>query len=336
MSNNNNNTNSNNDIKYNKYTWNTIYKSFKDNIDLPELLDTKTNILNFINDINQDIYFKYNFPNNFKTFILSTINTICTKLNITNKTDIINTIEALEGFITKTCYNQLLLYSKAESSDNIFEHNTQLYNFITLNNLSILSIDDIEIINNFPIYTQYLNNINTLKSPRDKLYNIVNLCKLISQTISNILNDSTGADIFLPTLIYIILKNNITNPFTNYNYIKNFRYDNDIYGEIDYYFSSFESAILFIKDINTNTSNLDIDKQELEHKLKHRQLQLKYNKIIEDNNFIKYESIKQELSFKDKSYKDLKITDINDLINEYQLLLKYLKINSKIINNTLK
>ena len=49
----------------------------------------------------------------------------------------------------------------------------------------------------------------------------------------------TGADDFLPVLIYLVLKAKPTNPISNIEFIKKFRAPHRLVGLEDYYYTAF-------------------------------------------------------------------------------------------------
>jgi hypothetical protein len=74
--------------------------------------------------------------------------------------------------------------------------------------------------------TKDLHKIDIYKTPRDKLITIINCCKIVSSMVQNSSkgdNIPTGADDFLPVLIYIIIKAKPKNSYSNIEFIKDFR-----------------------------------------------------------------------------------------------------------------
>ena len=90
----------------------------------------------------------------------------------------------------------------------------------------------------------------------------MNACKLISSititinlAIVNSYNKQTsptGADHFLPVLIYAVLQAKPHSPFANIEYISSFRSQRRIAGPEEYYFTAYESALEFIENLDHN------------------------------------------------------------------------------------
>eukprot|EP01017_Pseudomicrothorax_dubius_P038011 TRINITY_DN5640_c0_g1_i4.p1 TRINITY_DN5640_c0_g1~~TRINITY_DN5640_c0_g1_i4.p1 ORF type:complete len:228 (+),score=59.84 TRINITY_DN5640_c0_g1_i4:651-1334(+) len=75
----------------------------------------------------------------------------------------------------------------------------------------------------------------------------------------------TGADDFLPVLIYVVLKAKPANIATNIEFIKDFRSAQRLRGLDEYYFTAFQSALEFIEQLDA--SKLKIDPEEFERKV---------------------------------------------------------------------
>jgi len=73
-------------------------------------------------------------------------------------------------------------------------------------------------------------------------------------------NKPTGADDFLPCLIYTILKAKPKNVASDIQFIKSYRSPDRLNGMDDYYFTAFESAIEFIEHLKAD--KLKIESQE--------------------------------------------------------------------------
>ena len=75
-------------------------------------------------------------------------------------------------------------------------------------------------------------------------------------------SNSSGADEFLPILIYVVLRANPPNLHTNIQYISLFRHPNKMITEMGYYFTHLVSAVTFIETIDGK--NLSIDQEEFQ------------------------------------------------------------------------
>ncbi|KYQ90380.1 vacuolar sorting protein 9 domain-containing protein [Tieghemostelium lacteum] len=109
-----------------------------------------------------------------------------------------------------------------------------------------------------------LNKINTYKTPRDKLVCIYNCCKVIFMLLKSLNNNNpSGADDFLPILIYVVLKANPPMLHSNVQFIGTFRNPNQLSTETGCYFTHLVSAITFIENL-TDSSQLTIEESEFE------------------------------------------------------------------------
>lgn len=91
-----------------------------------------------------------------------------------------------------------------------------------------------------------LNRINSYKAPRDKMVCILNACKVIYGFLKHSKLENEGADVFIPMLIYTIMKANVRSLVSNVIYIERFRFPEYLRGESGYYLSSLHGAINFI------------------------------------------------------------------------------------------
>lgn len=115
---------------------------------------------------------------------------------------------------------------------------------------------------NYHLAISTFHSIEKLKTPRDKLLAIVNACKILSGLIwhsQKEMSNPTGADEFLPVLIYSVLKSKPKFPFTTVNFIRDFRHPDKLKGLDEYYYTAYESAIEFIDSLDH--SKLRIDKE---------------------------------------------------------------------------
>ncbi|KAH8928243.1 hypothetical protein BT69DRAFT_1213065 [Atractiella rhizophila] len=116
-----------------------------------------------------------------------------------------------------------------------------------------------------PFAQRELGNINHYKAPRDKIICVLNCCKvifagLIKQAMGN---SETGADAFIPILIYIVLKSNPEHLVSNLQFVMRFRNPEKLAGETGYYLSSLNAAISFIETLDwSNLSNISQEEFE--------------------------------------------------------------------------
>lgn len=144
--------------------------------------------------------------------------------------------------------------------------------------------------------TSELNRLNNYKTPREKLYCIWNCCRAIySEILSTIqihihsridrhhiditsrfdstdsntsksdslkgTNDAnpSGADEFLPILIYVVIRANPLHLFSNIQYVSLFRHPNKMITEMGYYFTHLVSAVTFIETVDSKRLSIDPD-----------------------------------------------------------------------------
>ncbi|EFA77417.1 vacuolar sorting protein 9 domain-containing protein [Heterostelium album PN500] len=105
-----------------------------------------------------------------------------------------------------------------------------------------------------------LRKMNTYKTPRDKMICIYNSCKVIFRLLSSMNNTPSGADDFLPILIFVVLKANPPMLHSNIQYISTFRNPSRMSTETGCYFTHLVSALTFIENIQP--SDLTIEESE--------------------------------------------------------------------------
>jgi hypothetical protein len=119
------------------------------------------------------------------------------------------------------------------------------------------------------IAQEELRKMASFKCPGDKIACVVKCC----QVIFSVLNlqrgsDDTsrpGADDFLPIFIYVVLKSNVPNLYSNCEYIQNFHNPSALMSKSGYCFVNLRSAIEFI--LTLDGSVLNIDTAEFDKKL---------------------------------------------------------------------
>ncbi|ELP85890.1 RAB GDP/GTP exchange factor, putative [Entamoeba invadens IP1] len=96
---------------------------------------------------------------------------------------------------------------------------------------------------------QQLRRLNSFKNPHQKAMIIISALKFLQFVIQKTCpgNGPVSADVFFPTLVYVIIKGNIPYFASNIGFIKAFM-QNPI-DELSYYLTSIESVFCFIKDL---------------------------------------------------------------------------------------
>ncbi|XP_047320059.1 vacuolar protein sorting-associated protein 9A-like [Impatiens glandulifera] len=108
-----------------------------------------------------------------------------------------------------------------------------------------------------------LQKINAFKSPREKLLCIMSCCRIINNLLLNgSMSDNhvSGADDFLPILIYITIKSNPPQLHSNLKFIQLYRRESKLVSEAAYYFTNLVSVNSFI--VNLDAKSLSIDENE--------------------------------------------------------------------------
>lgn len=119
-----------------------------------------------------------------------------------------------------------------------------------------------------------LQKINSFKSPREKLLCIMSCCQVINNLLLNVSmsNDRTlsGADEFLPILIYITIKANPPRLHSNLKFVQLFRRETKLVSEVEYYLTNLISAKMFI--INVNGNSLSMEESEFQEHMESAKL----------------------------------------------------------------
>lgn len=82
---------------------------------------------------------------------------------------------------------------------------------------------------------------------------------------TNPANEPDGADVFVPSMVLLLMKLNESSAsklYSNANFVKYFRHQVNLSSEDEYYLTSFTSCLDFIHDLKWN--DLNISKQQYE------------------------------------------------------------------------
>jgi len=95
---------------------------------------------------------------------------------------------------------------------------------------------------------------------------------LTTLDIINVANEGvpTGADEFLPLLIYVVLKTNPPHLHSNIKFISQFRNPNKLLEETGYYLTQLEAAVSFLEIVDA--SRLTIDPEEFEKNMNQKRV----------------------------------------------------------------
>lgn len=248
--------------------------------------------------------------------------------------------DELESIIMKLIYEKAKLLASPIDMDKMINEKLFNFGFVTPEHLELkpelICQSDLQL-----IQTQLLR-VSTLRSPKEKLSCIINVCKLVSGVVKQngfVGGEGPGADDFLPALIYVVLKIKPQDQPSSIRYIREFRDPTRITGLIDYYLTAYESVFDFIETLSAD--KLKISKEE-------------YNAYLQKNDFsplavntakfdpevrlsetdieamraLLIHNFRDSLKFEKSSYKSLFATDVKDLHTEYQFLVsKYAQLS---------
>ncbi|XP_059631061.1 vacuolar protein sorting-associated protein 9A-like isoform X2 [Cornus florida] len=105
-----------------------------------------------------------------------------------------------------------------------------------------------------------LQKINAFKNPREKLLCVLNCCRVINNLLLNASmseNRVSGADDFLPILVYVTIKANPPQLHSNLMFIQLYRRQAKLVSEEAYYFTSLVSAKTFILDLDAKSISMN-------------------------------------------------------------------------------
>ncbi|GLI64682.1 hypothetical protein VaNZ11_008036 [Volvox africanus] len=94
-----------------------------------------------------------------------------------------------------------------------------------------------------------LKKMSLFKSPRDKLVQILNCCKIINDFLTS-RRAGAGADDFTPALIYVTIKAQPEALASNMAFIERYRYSNRLNGESEYFFVQMQGAVAFLETLS--------------------------------------------------------------------------------------
>ncbi|KAH8582097.1 Vps9p RAB5 like RAB GTpase binding involved in vacuolar sorting [Cryptosporidium sp. chipmunk genotype I] len=273
-------------------------------------------------------------------------------------------IEGLEKLVTTKLYNVLFDAVSFENDDAdhyLFRKLKVLKTFVKLDHFDI-SKQYVETLQSDSLWLDICKNelckFIRVKSPKDKVVLIVNICKILLSYMNKInkmklesdsnsgderIPSPPAADDLLPLLIFCIIQSNPTKIKAHIEFISLFRNSILLVSEDLYFFTHFYSAITFLEKLDGRQIQLNIDNAIFEEQFKSSEKKLFGNNLLhllmpysesrlsfqEKQNRLqeitsKLSSLK--LSFEDYNSSDeLKIGDIPQLFQEYKQLLNLFK-----------
>ncbi|OII73618.1 Rab GTPase binding protein [Cryptosporidium ubiquitum] len=280
-------------------------------------------------------------------------------------------IEGLEKLVTTKLYNVLFDAVSFENDDvdhYLFRKLKVLKTFVKLDHFDI-SKQYVETLQSDSLWLDICKNelykFIRVKSPKDKVVLIVNICKILLSYMNNINKKSfekdpnsreggipspPAADDLLPLLIFCIIQSNPTKIKTHIEFISLFRNSILLVSEDLYFFTHFFSAVTFLEKLDGRQIQLNIETTQFEEQFKLSEKKLFGNNLMhllspysdsrvnyqEKQN--KFEEITNQISslkFNFQNYTssdELRIADIPKLFQEYKQLLglfKELKQNTE-------
>ncbi|KAJ7965634.1 Vacuolar protein sorting-associated protein 9A [Quillaja saponaria] len=169
--------------------------------------------------------------------------------------------EGLEKYVMTKLFSRVFAPQPddVELDDQLSEKMALIQQFIQPENLDIKPTFQNETC--WLLAQKELQKINMYKAPRDKLVCILNCCKVISNLLHNASIASnenlSGADEFLPVLIYVTIKANPPQLCSNLFYIQRFRRQSRLVSETAYFFTNMLSAESFISSIDAKAISMD-------------------------------------------------------------------------------
>ncbi|KAL2335862.1 hypothetical protein Fmac_010308 [Flemingia macrophylla] len=174
--------------------------------------------------------------------------------------DIDCAMEGLEKYIMTKLFSRTFSASPEDDKidDEISEKIRLLQTFLKPQHLDIPPS-----LHNEPLWLlaeKELLKMNAFKAPYEKMTSIMSCCRIINNLLLNAAmseHEPTGADDFLPVLIYITIKANPPKLHSNLKFIKLYRRQEKLTSEAEYYFTNLMSAKSFIVELNAKSLSME-------------------------------------------------------------------------------
>jgi hypothetical protein len=171
-------------------------------------------------------------------------------------------LEGMEALATKTLYKILKLRREVELQENeALEKKLKIFgSFILPEHFDI----EQDRLNHAKVERAIgeLQKMNKFKTPRDKMVCIMNACKVIGLMLKETNKSSVGdgADMFFPTIVYVLIKGTPKDIKANVDFIKLYRHPQLLESEDEYFLTTMTSAIEFVSGMTEE--DLNIQKEE--------------------------------------------------------------------------
>jgi len=239
------------------------FHDFLDRMRHPQAADIVRSIKTFIVDFTSRVPDPDHDSESVQTFLSTTEGAFQTHPLFANATDeeLESAGEGLEKYLMTKLFARAFapVHQEVEHDQRLSEKMGLLQQFIRPEHLDIPP--SFQNKSSWLLAQKELQKINTYKAPRDKLVCILNCCRVINNLLLNVslaTNDNPpGADDFLPILIYIVIKANPPQLYSNLLYINRYRHHSRLVSEASYFYTNLVSAEAFISTLESNSVSMD-------------------------------------------------------------------------------
>jgi len=180
-----------------------------------------------------------------------------------NDNDWDDTTEAAEKFVLKKVHlGCFRVTARQRKLDEKLRRKIQSLSFLTAKHLQVSDFSE----ENLAQWTKAgaeLSRMNTFMGAREKMTCILKCGKKISELLcSSNENGMTGADVLFPAFIFVVLKENPKDLFSNVDFIASFRAPARMRGSAAYFFTLLTSAVGYISRLDCKS--LSISQEDFE------------------------------------------------------------------------
>ncbi|EDV27970.1 uncharacterized protein TRIADDRAFT_21521 [Trichoplax adhaerens] len=175
-------------------------------------------------------------------------------------------MDKIEKFLTVSLYKYL--YNQKDSEDQIkndlIKERIESFQWITLRHLELeVTLDNVEVATLLSKAIQEISRMHSSLAPEDKLSCNTKCCRTVISMLQVCSATSVNADVFLPALIYVLIKANPINLQSDIQYIM--RFTNALRlnsGEAGYYFTNLCCAVAFIDNLQADQLSMTTEEFE--------------------------------------------------------------------------